>query len=242
MSTAPPAGAGPEQKALPISRRFRGFLPVVIDLETGGFNAKTDALLEIAAVILQLDDGGFLRRGETYAYHVKPFEGANIEPAALAVTGIDPWHPLRPAITEKDALQRIFNEVRTEVRRTGCKRAILVGHNAHFDLGFINEAVARTGHKRNPFHPFSIFDTATLCGIAYGQTVLAQAAAAAGLNWDTAAAHSAIYDAERTADLFCTIVNRFRPLYDAALPVAANGQDLGDAGAEAGAVAPPPGD
>jgi ribonuclease T len=242
MNGTPATSAAAEPKALPISRRFRGFLPVVIDLETGGFNAKTDALLEIAAVILQLDDGGFLRRGETYAYHVKPFEGANIEPAALAVTGIDPWHPLRPAITEKDALQRIFNEVRAEVRRTGCKRAILVGHNAHFDLGFINEAVARTGHKRNPFHPFSIFDTATLCGVAYGQTVLAQAAAAAGLTWDTAAAHSAIYDAERTADLFCTIVNRFRPLYDTAMPVAETGTDQGDAGAEAGSVAPPPGD
>jgi ribonuclease T len=236
-----PAAASPPPGTLPISRRFRGFLPVVIDLETGGFNARTDALLEIAAVILTLDDGGSLCRGETFAYHVKPFDGANIEPAALAVTGIDPWHPLRPAIPEKDALQRIFQEVRTEVRRTGCKRAILVGHNAHFDLGFINEAVARTGHKRNPFHPFSIFDTATLCGVAYGQTVLAQAAAAAGMTWDTAAAHSAIYDAERTADLFCAIVNRFRPLYDAALPVADAGTDQGDAGAEAGPVTPPPG-
>lgn len=221
--------SGPEPvepaKALPISRRFRGFLPVVIDLETGGFNSRTDALLEIAAVLLTLDDGGFLRRGETFAYHVKPFEGANIEPAALAVTGIDPWHPLRPAIPEKDALQRIFQAVRTEVRRTGCKRAILVGHNAHFDLGFLNEAVVRSGHKRNPFHPFSIFDTATLCGVAFGQTVLAQAAAAAGLGWDTAAAHSAIYDAERTADLFCEIVNRFQPLYAAALPLRDPGPD-----------------
>jgi ribonuclease T len=242
MSRAPASPTTPEPKALPISRRFRGFLPVVIDLETGGFNAKTDALLEIAAVILTLDDGGFIRRGETHAYHIKPFAGSNIEPAALAVTGIDPWHPLRPAIPEQDALQRIFQEVRTEVRRTGCKRAILVGHNAHFDLGFINEAVARTGHKRNPFHPFSIFDTATLCGIAYGQTVLAQAAAAAGLAWDTAAAHSAIYDAERTADLFCAIVNRFRPLYDTALPVAGPGTDQGDAGAEAGLTNPPPGE
>jgi ribonuclease T len=239
-----PAAAPAEAKGLPISRRFRGFLPVVIDLETGGFNAKTDALLEIAAVLLTLDDGGFLRRGETFAYHVKPFEGSNIEPAALAVTGIDPWHPLRPAIAEKEALQRIFHEVRTEVRRTGCKRAILVGHNAHFDLGFMNEAVARTGHKRNPFHPFSIFDTATLCGIAFGQTVLAQAAAAAGLGWDTAAAHSAIYDAERTADLFCEIVNRFRPLYATAVPLRDAGPDPAadpaEAGAEAGPTAPPP--
>ena len=197
-----------------MARRFRGFLPVVVDLETGGFNCRTDALLEISAVLLRFDDGGFLRRGETYAYHVKPFEGANLEKAALEVTGIDPFHPLRPALPERDALQRIFREVRQAVKDQGCTRAILVGHNAHFDLGFLNEAVTRTAIKRNPFHPFTVMDTATLCGVAFGQTVLAQAAVAAGMRWDSAAAHSATYDAELTADLFCEIVNRFRPLYD----------------------------
>jgi ribonuclease T len=201
----------------PIADRFRGFLPVVVDVETGGFNCKTDALLEIAAVLLQLDAGGALVRKDTFRYHVLPFENANIESAALEVNGIDPHHPLRPAIPEKDALQRVFREVRAELRATDCRRAILVGHNAQFDLGFLNEAVARTGIKRNPFHPFSIFDTATLGGVAYGQTVLARAVAAAGIPWDPSEAHSAAYDAERTADLFCGIVNKFRPIYEKSL-------------------------
>lgn len=205
----------------PISQRFRGFLPVVIDLETGGFNNRTDALLEIAAVFLRMDADGTLSRGESIAFHVIPFPKANIEPAALEVTGIDPFHPLRPAIPEADALQRVFREVRREVRDAGCRRAVLVGHNAHFDLGFLNEAVARNDIKRNPFHPFSIYDTATLGGVALGQTVLAHAAAAAGLDWDSSAAHSARYDAERTADLFCLIVNRFRPVYEGFLPAPA---------------------
>jgi ribonuclease T len=200
-----------------ISQRFRGYLPVVIDLETGGFNARTDALLEIAAVMLKIDGSGDLQRGETTAYHVVPFANANLEPAALQVTGIDPHHPLRPAIPERDALQRIFRDVRTEMKATGCTRAVLVGHNAHFDLGFLNEAIARCEIKRSPFHPFAILDTATLAGIAYGQTVLSRAVTTAGLPWDEASAHSAIYDAERTADLFCLIVNRFRPIYEAAL-------------------------
>lgn len=200
-----------------MSRRFRGFLPVVIDVETGGFNSATDALLEISAVLIVLDADGNLQRGESHAYHVQPFEGANIEPAALAVNGIDPHHPLRPAIPERDALQRIFREVRAAMRAADCRRAVLVGHNAAFDLGFVNAAVARTDIKRNPFHPFSSFDTATLGGVAYGQTVLARAVTAAGMAWDTAAAHSAIYDAERTASLFCTICNRFQPMYEEAL-------------------------
>jgi len=196
--------------------RFRGFLPVVVDVETGGFNSKTDALLEIAAVFVDYGDGGILTRGETIRYHVKPFEGANMDPASLAVNGIDPDHPLRPAIDERDALQRIFREVRRAVRENRCQRAILVGHNAAFDLGFLNEAIERSAIKRNPFHPFSCFDTATLCGVAFGQTVLARAVAAAGFEWDEESAHSAAYDAEITADLFCEIVNRFQPVYNTA--------------------------
>lgn len=197
----------------PMADRFRGFLPVVVDVETGGFNAKTDALLEIAAVFVEFDDEGLLRRTETCRYHVKPFEGANLDPASLAVNGIDPDHPLRPAIGERDALQRIFREVRRATRENGCQRAILVGHNAAFDLGFLNEAIARSAIKRNPFHPFSCFDTATLCGVAFGQTVLSRAVSAAGFAWDETLAHSAAYDAEITADLFCEVVNRFRPVY-----------------------------
>ena len=197
-----------------MANRFRGFLPVVVDVETGGFNCRTDALLEIAAVLLSLNDDGLLERSETYRYHVKPFEGANMDPESLAVNGIDPHHPLRPAIDERDALQRIFREVRKTIRDSGCSRAILVGHNASFDLGFLNEAIHRSEIKRTPFHPFSCFDTATLCGVAYGQTVLARAAIAAGLGWDEASAHSAAYDAEITADLFCDVVNRFRPEFE----------------------------
>jgi ribonuclease T len=200
--------------------RFRGFLPVVVDVETGGFNAKTDALLEIAAVLVDFGDGGILTRGETIRYHVKPFEGANMDPASLAVNGIDPDHPLRPAIDERDALQRVFREVRRAVRDNRCQRAILVGHNAAFDLGFLNEAIERSAIKRNPFHPFSCFDTATLCGVAFGQTVLARAVAAAGFEWDEDSAHSAAYDAEITADLFCEIVNRFQPVFDSTIPQA----------------------
>lgn len=202
-----------------MTHRFRGFLPVVIDVETGGFNAATDALLEIAAVTVDFDDDGRLGIRESAAYHVAPFEGSNIEPASLEVNGIDPYHPLRPAVPERDALGRIFRLVREQMKASGCKRAVLVGHNAHFDLGFLNAALARTGIKRSPFHPFSCFDTATLGGVAFGQTVLRRAATAAGMDWDNDAAHSALYDTEQTAELFCTIVNRFKPIYDSVPPL-----------------------
>jgi ribonuclease T len=195
-----------------LSERFRGFMPVVIDVETGGFNAATDAVLEIAATLMRLDDRGQLQVYATHHHNIEPFEGANIEQAALDFTGIDPHHPFREARKERDAFSELFKVIRTEIKTQGCNRAILVGHNAHFDAGFVNAAVERCGIKRNPFHPFSHFDTATLSGLAYGQTVLAKACRAAAIEFDNAEAHSAVYDSRKTAELFCTIVNRWQAL------------------------------
>ncbi len=195
-----------------MSRRFRGFMPVVIDVECGGFNPNTDALLEIAAVLIEIQGDGSLQPGEQWRYHVQPFPGAKVEAASLAITGIDPFHPLRPAIPEKEALTRLFKDIRQAMKDNDCTRAILVGHNANFDLNFLNAAVARTGIKKNPFHPFSSFDTVTLAGVMYGQTVLAKALQAAGIGWDSNEAHSALYDAQQTAELFCRVCNRIGPV------------------------------
>ena len=193
----------------PIANRFRGFLPVVIDIETAGFNARRDAMLEIAAVTLDMDEDGVISRRETFSSHVEPFPGANLDQESLDFTGIDPYNPFRMAKPEREALETIFKPVRKLIRESGCNRAVLVGHNAFFDLSFVNAAVGRTGIKRNPFHPFSTFDTVSLAGMAYGQTVLSKAVEAAGFAWNNEKAHSAIYDTERTADLFCTIINRW---------------------------------
>lgn len=195
-----------------MAQRFRGYLPVVVDVETGGFDAATDALLEIAAVTLHMEEDGRIRPAESFSEHVLPFEGANLDPKALAFTGIDPYHPLRMAKAEKDALVSLFAPIRAAVKASGCKRAILVGHNAFFDLGFVNAAVKRCDYKRNPFHPFSTFDTVTLAGMALGQTVLARSIMAAGIDWDASQAHGALYDARKTAELFCHILNQWHTL------------------------------
>ncbi|MCH8174209.1 MAG: ribonuclease T [Proteobacteria bacterium] len=195
-----------------LTDRFRTYMPVVIDVETGGFNCQTDAILEIAAVILSMDEKGTLGIEQTYFHRIIPFDGANIEAAALKFTGIDPYHPLRIARTEKEVFQTLFKIVRDAMKANQCRRAILVGHNAHFDHGFVNAASERHKLKRNPFHPFSSFDTASLAGLAFGQTVLARACDAAGIGFDDSQAHSARYDAEKTAELFCKIVNKWRDL------------------------------
>jgi len=201
------------EQTIPLMKeRFRGFLPVIVDVETGGFNASTDALLEVAATLVTLQPDGILEPGETLSFNVEPFEGANIEASALEFTGIDPENPLRDALPEAIALGEVFSRVRREVRETGCNRAILVGHNAHFDAGFLNAATARCDLKRNPFHPFSHFDTATLSGLAFGHTVLAQACKRADIEFSNSDAHSASYDAQKTAELFCRIVNQWQRL------------------------------
>ncbi|MGI0117029.1 ribonuclease T [Zooshikella sp. RANM57] len=195
-----------------IAERFRGFLPVVVDVETGGFNATTDALLEIAAVTLTIDATGQMVPEDTIDFAITPFPDANIEPAALEFTGINPFCSERKAFDEADALKQLFKRIRKTIKSGGCNRAILVGHNAMFDLNFLNAAVTRNNLKRNPFHPFSSFDTATLAGLAFGQTVLAKACEAADINFDAKEAHSAAYDANKTAELFCSIVNRWQAL------------------------------
>ena len=195
-----------------IAARFRGFLPVVIDVETGGFNSRTDALLEVAAVILHMDDNGVLSIKESHSKCIDPFPGANVEQSALEFTGIDLYDPEREAEEEGYALREVFQPIRKEVSNTGCTRAIMVAHNAHFDLGFINAAINRNQIKRSPFHPFSCFDTSTLAGLAYGQTVLARACQQADIEFSNREAHSALYDAEKTAELFCRIVNKWQDL------------------------------
>jgi len=201
----------PQDKSL-MAQRFRGFLPVVVDVETGGFNADTDALLEIAMVTLRMDDDGMLHPHETLSANIHPFDGANLEQEALDFTGIDPFDPERDAEFEIDALTPMLQTVRREIKATGCNRAVLVGHNAHFDHGFLRAAIDRNDIKRDPFHPFSSFDTASIAAIALGQTVLAKSCKVAGIDFDNGEAHSAAYDTYKTAELFCYIVNRYKTL------------------------------
>ena len=196
-----------------LAQRFRGYFPVVIDVETAGFNAKTDALLELAASVLILDENsGLLSIDETIQFNINPFEGANLEPKALEFTGIDPTNPLRFAVDEDEALKSLFKLVRKKMKLAGCQRAIIVAHNAAFDLGFLNAATERCKIKRSPFHSFVSFDTTTLAGLALGQTVLAKACIAAGISFNNSEAHTALYDTEKTAELFCHIVNKWQAL------------------------------
>jgi len=196
----------------PLNERFRGYLPVIVDIETAGFDAKKNPLLEIAAVIVEYDEQQNLVCTESHAAHIIPFENSVLDPSALKFTGIDPYHPFRMAISEKEALSKIFKPIKLAVKRNKCTRAILVGHNPNFDINFLNAAINRSKVKRSPFHPFSTFDTATLGGLVYKQTVLAKIGKEAGMDWDNDQAHSALYDAMQTAEIFCKIVNRWKQL------------------------------
>ena len=195
-----------------LKNRFRGYFPVVIDVETAGFNAKTDALLEIAAVTLKMDDQGLLHPDKTFHHHVAPFAGANLEKAALDFNGIDPYCALRGAIEESEAMKDLCKNIRKEQKDADCQRSIIVAHNAAFDQGFVNAAIERSNIKRTPFHPFVSFDTTTLAGLALGQTVLVKACMSAGIEFDQREAHSALYDTQKTAELFCYIVNKWKTL------------------------------
>ncbi|WP_333606496.1 ribonuclease T [Arsukibacterium sp.] len=211
-----------------LSRRFRGYYPVVIDVETAGFNATTDALLEIAVNLPTMDEQGQLQPGETLHFHIEPFEGANLDASSLAFNGIDPFNPLRGAVHEREAITEICKAVRKAQKEAGCQRSVIVAHNATFDQSFVNAAIARLNYKRSPFHAFVSFDTTSLSALVLGQTVLAKACQAAGIEFNSKEAHSALYDTERTAELFCFMVNRWQQLGGWPLPVSADDSDAGD--------------
>ena len=187
--------------------RIRGYLPVVIDVETGGFDQRRDALLEICAVIIGFDDSAKFFNKEIMHFHIEPFPGANIDSSAIEFNGIDVDNPFRLAVGEQEALSEIFESVNNEIESENCSRAILVGHNAFFDLGFIKSATERVKLK-SPFHKFSTIDTVSLSALCYGETVLAKAAIKAKIDWDDSEAHSALYDTQKTAELFCHIFNQ----------------------------------
>ena len=189
-----------------INERIRGYLPVVIDIETGGFNDKTDAMLEICAIVIGIDAKGVFYPKEPQHFHIEPFKGANLDPSALKFNGIDVNNPFRMAVSEKQALGEIFTQVSAEIKDEECTRAILVGHNAFFDLGFLKAAAERS-KQSSPFHQFSTLDTVSLSALYYGETVLAKAMLIANIEWDDAKAHSALYDTQKTAELFCQIFN-----------------------------------
>lgn len=195
-----------------LSERFRGYFPVVIDVETAGFNAKTDALLEIAASTVKMDEQGFIHADQTIHFHVEPFEGANLEPSALEFNGIDPYHPFRQAVNEKEAMSELCKFVRKAQKAAGCQRSVIVAHNAAFDMGFVSAAIERSSIKRSPFHPFVTFDTTSMAGLCLGQTVLVKACEAAEIEFDNKQAHSALYDTQKTTELFCYMVNKWKSL------------------------------
>jgi len=211
-----------------LSHRFRGYFPVIIDVETAGFNATTDALLEIAAVTVKMDDDGVLYPDETFHFHITPFEGANLEKAALEFNGIDPDCALRGAIEESEAMKEMCKGVRKAQKAANCQRSVIVAHNAAFDQGFVNAAITRSNIKRTPFHPFVSFDTTSLAGLTLGQTVLVKACRAAGIDFDQNEAHSALYDAQKTTELFCFMVNRYQALGGWPLDIAIEDQENAD--------------
>ena len=193
-----------------IVKRFSGFLPVVVDCETGGVDdPDQEALLEVAACPLEYDAEGLLCKGPLWHYHVQPFEGAVISEHALAVTQIKPDHPFRFAVTESIMAQQLTEKVNQMVKAHQCRKAVMVGHNAQFDLNYLKAAFKRSDMvKAFPFHDFVTFDTATISALWLRETVLARALHKAGIDFDTQEAHSALYDCERTATLVCQILNQ----------------------------------
>ena len=90
-----------------LSERFRGYLPVVLDLETGGFDHQVNPILELACCFVQMQDDRLSIKGQE-SWNVQPVDGMVVEPASLKVTGIDLDDPHRDAMDEASVLKDFF--------------------------------------------------------------------------------------------------------------------------------------
>ena len=196
---------------LSLGQYFRRFLPVVVDVETGGLNPHKHALLEVAVVFLKVGSAGLIP-GLSQHYHIRPFEKSEITESSAQFLGISAstkeygsdHHQF-----EQDVFEELHDLISSRVEREGCTRAILVGHNAAFDLSFMQAAFKRNRIK-DPFHQFSTLDTVSMSAAILGHTVLSKACMAAGICWDNSKAHCAMYDCQQTAQLFCRTINQIR--------------------------------
>ena len=191
---------------LKTNERFGGLLPIVVDMETSGINPDSNAILELASIVLYLNDKLDLQCGNFFSCHVRPFPSSKIDPSSMYINTIEIENPFRLALSEEEAINRLFRFVYMNLRNFGCRKAVLVGHNANFDLAFLESA--RKRYKiDSPFHTFTVIDTATIGAVFYGKTVLANVVNASNMRFNPKLAHSAIYDAKITTDLFCSVTN-----------------------------------
>ena len=189
-----------------LAKRFRGFLPIVVDIETAGFDPDKNAILEIAVIFMDYQDGKLMPI-DTFHEHIIPEPGLALDEEALEFTKIIPDHPFRYAVSEKQMLQTLQEKIQLYCDQLNCSRAVLVGHNGQFDLSFIQAALLRQDIKML-LHRFLVFDTATLSAAFLGETVLARAVRRSGKPFDEKEAHGALYDATVTAELFSDLISQ----------------------------------
>ena len=194
-----------------INQRFRRFLPVVIDIETGGLDYRTAPILEIALYFLKMENAE-LQLDDYIHFHIKPFTGSQAEEKSIEFIGYES-EKIPHMEEEHTAFSSICESVKKRIIKENCVRAILVGHNAHFDLSFFNAAIKRCQLK-SPFHTFSTLDTVSTSALLFGHTVLCQACKLADIEWDNQQAHNALYDCKKTATLFCQSINQIQQFYN----------------------------
>jgi len=108
---------------------------VVFDLETTGLNPQKDKITEIGAV--KIKEGKIIGKFSTF---VNP--GVPIPSFIVKLTGITD-----DMVTDSPPIEQVLNEFIEFI-----EGAVLVAHNANFDMGFIKHNAKLMGEKiRNPF-------------------------------------------------------------------------------------------
>ena len=165
---------------------------VVFDIETTGFSAVNDRIIEIGAV--KVEGGQIVERYSTFVNPERPIP-FEIE----KLTGIND-----SMVVGAEVIENVLPEF-----LAFSEDCMMVAHNAEFDMSFIRENCRRLGYERE----FTVVDT-----LAMARSLLPDlknykldtVVEAVGGNLENH--HRAVEDAESTADIFVKFVARLKAM------------------------------
>lgn len=156
---------------------------VVFDTETTGLSARYDKVIELAAV--KMKDGEVIERFEQFIDPGHPLSQTTIKLTSITDDMV------RGSKSEKEVFE-MFQEF--------CKGSIIVGHNATFDVDFMNTGYARHGL---PLIGEPWLDTLPMARLLYPEMKgFRLNTLAKKLNVNLEHHHRAIYDAEATGYIY----------------------------------------
>lgn len=164
---------------------------IIFDTETTGLDAREDRVIEFGGIELV----NKFPTGRTFHHYINP-QGRAVHPEALAVHGISD-----DQLVGKPTFRELAGELAAFL-----DGAMLVAHNANFDIGFLNAEFARLGMPA--VDPGVVIDTLALARRKHpmGPNSLDALCRRYGIDNSHREKHGALLDSELLAEVYVELM------------------------------------